>query len=127
MPGPTSPRVIFLGYSRKKNKWATNDSRASGVIIINTGYPLSISFTLRFALVVGRSWAGLGGLAGVWRGAKVHFLHEEELLEELNGAVKEKLAGANQSRTFYSQVSKDVLTHGFSRIGGVRRKVRGVE
>ncbi|CAB1098140.1 unnamed protein product [Ectocarpus sp. CCAP 1310/34] len=36
--------------------------------------------------------------------AKVHFLHQEELLECLRQAMEQKLAGANQSRTFYSQV-----------------------
>ncbi|CAN0469679.1 unnamed protein product, partial [Ectocarpus sp. 12 AP-2014] len=35
---------------------------------------------------------------------EVHFLHQEELLECLRQAVEQKLAGANQSRTFYSQV-----------------------
>ncbi|CAM9555150.1 unnamed protein product [Laminaria digitata] len=35
---------------------------------------------------------------------EVHFLHEDSLLESLHEAVKEKLCGANQSRTFYSQV-----------------------
>lgn len=87
------------------------------VIVIDIAYPPSISFPSRFALFA----------AGGVPGSKVHFLHEEELLEELNGAVKEKLAGANQSRTFYSQVSKHFLTHGFSRIGEVRRKVRRIE
>ncbi|CAM9409402.1 unnamed protein product, partial [Scytosiphon promiscuus] len=35
---------------------------------------------------------------------EVHFLHQEQLLACLQKAVEEKLAGANQSRTFYSQV-----------------------
>lgn len=35
---------------------------------------------------------------------QVHFLHQEELLQCLRQAVEQKLAGANQSRTFYSQV-----------------------
>lgn len=35
----------------------------------------------------------------------MHFLHEEGIIESLHEAVKDKLAGANQSRTFYSQVT----------------------
>ena len=38
---------------------------------------------------------------------QVHFLHEEELLESLHEAVKDKLGGANESRTFYSQVTEE--------------------